>query len=67
MGEGTTVATVISSIGDVLTGLLGWFTDVFEFLLGNPLILAVVLIPIASGAVFGAVKLIKRFTGRRKI
>lgn len=66
-GASATVATVVTDIGDILTGVVGWFGNAIDFVTGNPLLFVCVAIPIGTGLVYGAVKLIKKFTGRKKI
>ncbi len=66
MEGGLTIATIITTIGSIVTGIVGWFGDILTFVVGNPLLLFIVLLPIASGLVYSAIKLVKRGGGRRK-
>jgi hypothetical protein len=64
--ETMTIATIITSIGSILTGVLGWFGDVITFLVTNPLILFFILAPMAYAIVPKAYRLVRKGTGRRK-
>ena len=56
MGEGAlTLATLITSVGDVLTGLVGWMGTIITFITGQPLVMIFVLLTICITA-FAAVK-----------
>lgn len=49
-----TIASLITSVGDVLTGLVGWMGTVITFITGQPLVMIFVLLTICITA-FGAV------------
>lgn len=57
--EGTiSIATIITSIGSILTGFLGWIGDIFTFIIGNPLMLFFVLVTFVPSLVFIGIKII---------
>lgn len=50
--EGTTIATLMESVGSVFTTAIGWVGEVGETIAGNPiLLLACVAIPLCGLAV----------------
>lgn len=52
------MAELVTSIGTVLTAVIGWIGDAFTMISGNELFLTLILIPVAIGVVFLAVRLI---------
>ena len=68
MEEATaTIATIISAIGDIITGVAGWFGDILGVFISNPLLLFAVLAPVAIGLFYFVIRIIKSFLGKRKI
>lgn len=56
-----TIASLITSVGDVLTGLVGWMGTVITFITGQPLVMIFILLTICITA-FGAVsRMVKGF------
>lgn len=62
-----TVATVLETLTSVVTSVVGVFTSVLEFVVGNPLMLAAILIPVAVAFIPKGLTLIKRALGKKKI
>lgn len=54
--ETTSLSTVITNIGTVFTGLVGWGGDIVTFIQANPLL----LVGTVAGFAFTAVALVKR-------
>lgn len=67
MEGGSAMATIITNVGTVLTGLLGWVGDVFTALTAIDLFMFLILVPISIGLIYLAIRIIKKFTGKRKI
>ena len=67
-GEATvTFASIISNIGEIVTGMVGWVTDLLGVFTSNPLLFFFVLVPIV-GALFGfAITMLKKFTNKKKV
>lgn len=60
MGEGAlTIATLITSVGDVLTGLVGWMGTVITFITGQPLVMIFVLLTICITAFAAVSRMVK--------
>lgn len=58
MPEGVTMATILADITTLLTSILDWVGDVWNFIVGNPVLMIFVIgIPLISLAV----GLLKRF------
>lgn len=66
-GGVSAMSTIISNVGTVLTGLLGWVGDVFTALTEIDLFMFLILIPISVGLIYLAIRIIKKFAGKRKI
>ena len=66
-GGVSAMATIISNVGTVLNGLLGWVGDVFTALTKIDLFMFLILIPISVGLIYLAIRIIKKFAGKRKI
>lgn len=62
-----TLATIITTITTILTGVVGWFQSVFEFMVGNPLVLFSILAPIAIALLYKGGRFIKSFINKRRI
>ena len=67
MNELTGIPLILSNIGSVLTSLLTMVGDTFTALTDIPLFTTLVYLAIAPGLIWLTVKIIKKFTGRRKI
>lgn len=65
--ETVSLATIITSIGTILTGAIGWFGSVLDFIVGNPLALFGILLPVAGALVFKGFGLIRKMVNKRKI
>lgn len=52
------VAAVLTSVGGVVTSIVGMFGDIITFITGNYLLLAIVLLPVAYGIIRKGVKLV---------
>lgn len=63
----TTVATVLETLTSVVTSVVGVFTKVIQFIIGNPLMLAALLIPVACAFIPKGLSLVKRALGRKRI
>lgn len=62
-----TFSTIIANIGEIVTGMVGWVTDLLDVFTSNPLLFFFVLVPIV-GALFGfAITMLKRFTNKKKV
>lgn len=60
MGEGAlTIATLITSVGDVLTGLVSWMGTVITFITGQPLVMIFVLLTICITAFAAVSRMVK--------
>lgn len=66
-GGASVMADIITNVGSVLTGILGWIPQVATALLEIDLIMFLIYLAVAGTTVFGVVKLVKRFTGKRRI
>lgn len=44
--EGVTIATLLSSVGDIFTAAIGWVGDVAGAITGNPLLLLFCVLPL---------------------
>jgi len=64
--ETFSIATIITTIGTLLTGILGWFGDILAFAVGQPIILFYVLMPVALGVIGGGIALAFRKRGKKK-
>lgn len=61
------MASIITSVGSILTGVIGWFGSVLEFIVGNPLALFGILLPLGGGLIFKGFGLVKKMINKRKI
>lgn len=66
-GGATVMAEIIANAGSVLSGVLGWIPQVATALLEIDLIMFLIYLAVVGVTIFGVIKLIKRFTGKRKI
>lgn len=55
-----TLASILTSIGTVVTEVVSMFTDVIATVTANPLMLAGILIPAGTGFIYAAYRLAKR-------
>lgn len=62
-----TIATIISTIGSLLTGVIGWFGDVLKFITDNPLALFGILAPVAICLIPKGLSLVKKMLNKRRI
>ena len=62
-----TLATIITSVGTVLTGVIGWFGDVLDFIVGNPLAMFGILAPLATVLIYKGFGLVRKMLNKRKI
>lgn len=67
MTPATSVAGIITDIGSVFTGILGWVPDVINTIFSNAFLTTVILLPIGVGLVMVGVKFIRSIAGKRKI
>lgn len=53
MGEGstTTLATILTAIGDVVTSAIGWMGDFVDFIVANPLVMIFIIVAFVGLAV----------------
>ncbi len=65
--ETVSLATIITSIGSILTGVIGWFGDILSFIVGNPLALFGILAPISIALIYKGFGLVKRMLNKRRI
>ena len=65
--ELTGIPLILSNVGSVLTSLLEMIGDTFTALTDIPLFTTLVYLAIAPGLIWLTVRIIKKFTGRRKI
>ena len=56
----TTVANVLTTLGDVITAVIGWMGDVLTFIVENPVILVPMLIFFVTGGVIGLITRLMR-------
>ena len=61
------MATILTNITSVLTSVLSMVTSTFTSLTAIDLFMALVYLGIAPGLIYLTIRIIKRFTGRRKI
>lgn len=54
-----TIASLITSVGDVLTGLVGWMGTVITFITGQPLVMIFVLLTICITAFAAVSRMVK--------
>lgn len=43
-----TFSTIIANIGEIVTGMVGWVTDLLDVFTSNPLLFFFVLVPIVG-------------------
>lgn len=60
--ETFTIATIITTVGTMLTGVLGWVGDVITFAVGQPILLFAGLSSIVYGIIRKGVKVVKKRT-----
>ena len=65
--ELTGIPLILSNVGTVLTSLLTMISSTFTSLTDIPLFTTLVYLAIAPGLIYLTVRIIKKFTGRRKI
>ena len=58
--ETFSIATIITTIGTILTGILGFFTSIITFALGQPLILFAILAPVVYGLIKKGISVIAK-------
>lgn len=55
-----TVANVITTLGEVVTGVIGWMGQVLDFITTNPVILVPMLMFFVTGGVIGLITRLMR-------
>lgn len=56
--DSLTITTLTSAIGTLLTTLLGWVEDVFEVMVGSPIVIFFVILAIIGAVVAYAKKIL---------
>jgi hypothetical protein len=64
--ETFSIATIITTIGTILTGVLGWFASILTFAVGQPIILFYILVPIVLGLIASGIALAFKRRGKKK-
>lgn len=65
--EGFTIASIITTVGEILTAFIGWLGTVFDFLISNPLALFGIISPFALVLVPKGLKLVRYFFNKRRV
>lgn len=65
--ETITIATIVTQVGDLLTGVVSWFGSVLTFITSNPLAMFGILAPVATVLIYKGFGLVKRMLNKRRI